>query len=225
MCLASRHIDRVGITVRIRVRHNHRRDRRGNRRRHQRAASSGISRYLRRDRGGLCDTLCLHVRLGLRALRCSPRLDDLRIRRRAGGQTRRGEVCGAQAVERIQNTRSIDARCQQARLRARRHGTELVEAETSAYKGTPFRRQRELGVRAAKERTVKALGCVAEAASYQVAGWTADGFRAVWKTLLACAGRHVVEVDGVIGVWHGTQEEARRIRGESTVLEGRIADA
>lgn len=85
VCLASAHVDRVGIPVRIRVRHHHRRDRRSNRRRDERAARSSIRRDLRRDRGSLGHALRLDVRLGLCALRGSPRLDDLRVRGRARG--------------------------------------------------------------------------------------------------------------------------------------------
>lgn len=79
MCLASAHIDRVGIPVGICVRRDHRRDRRSNRRRDQRATRIRIRRDLCRDRGGLGHALRLDVRLGPRALRRPPRLDDLRI--------------------------------------------------------------------------------------------------------------------------------------------------
>lgn len=100
----------------------------------------------------------------------------------------------------------------------------MVEAEAGARQGAPFRRQRVLGVRAAEECAVQALGCVAEAAAEKVAGGAADGFGAVRETLLACTGRHVVEVDGVVGVWHGALEQAGG-EAATAVLEGRIADA
>lgn len=101
----------------------------------------------------------------------------------------------------------------------------MVEAEAGARQGTPFRRQGVLGVRAAEECAVEALGCIAEAAAEKVGRGAADGFRAVRETLLACAGRHVVEVDGVVGVWHGALEQAGGGDATTAVLEGRITDA